>query len=323
MNLQRGQSDAMRQTSLSGAGCVCGRALGMWAAAADAPPKPDAASPLIVIDAAGKEQKVTAWKFTVGTRRLAWLEEPAPESNRAPGGTPSKPGPEALEFRDDDSTLYENGVLTLIPLDRLRSLDFDNDKEIVTAKVVVGPKADDEATLTGPTKYKGINKIVLEAEVDRGDMGVAAFKYLGGLPHGVNGLHFAAPKAPTATTAGRPAVVTTVYKDKKTTHKVADLQPLYETAGGEQLSPVMWFKKTLKVDVGKVQKIVVTEADDEPAWTVTDKDGEQTLTPLLKPMIDGRPAVLLGLLGRAPVGYKLFPAHTLSEVEFDAADGAK
>jgi hypothetical protein len=309
-----------RRVCLALAACAAG-ALGLWAAAADEPPKADAAGPLVVVDAAGKEQKVTGWKFLVGVRRLSWL---APAADKDKPAKPTEPaGPEALEFREDDSTLYEEGILTLVPLDRLRALDFDEDKEEATAHVLVGPKADDEATLTGPTKYKAINKIVLEAEVDKGDMGVAAFKHLGGVPHGVRGLRLPSAQPPPAAPAGRPAVVTTVYKDKKTTHKVADLQPLYRTAGGDQLSPVLWFKKTLKVDVGKIQKIVVTDAEDEPAWTVTDKDGEQTLTPSLKPMIDGRQGALLGLLGRVPVGYKLFPAHTVSEVEFEAGDGGK
>ncbi len=299
-----------------------GRRAGWWAAHADEP-KPDAAGALVVVDAAGKEQKVTGWKFAAGTRRLSWLAPAAAPAPEAPAKPAAPAGPEALEFRDDDSTLYENGILTLIPLDRLRSLEWDNDKEEVTAKVTVGPKVDDDATLTGPTGYKGINKIVLEAEVDKGDMGVAEFKYLGGVPKGIHALRFPSPKAPANAPAGRPAVVTTVYKDQKTTHKVADLQPLYKTAGGEQLSPVLWFKKTLKVDLAKVQKIVVNDSEDEPAWTVTDKDGEQTLTPLLKPTIDGKPAELEGLLGRVPAGYKLFPAHTISEVEFEAADAGK
>ncbi|HVS35335.1 MAG TPA: hypothetical protein VMS17_07105 [Gemmataceae bacterium] len=287
----------------------------VWLAVRADEPKPDAGA-LTVVDASGKEQKVTGSKFTLGTRRLAWLAPAGGLEKPAPAATPA--GPEALEFRDDDSTLYEDGILTLIPLDRLRSLEWDNDKEEVTAHIAVGPKADDEATLSGPTGYKGINKIVLEAEVDKGDMGVADFKYLGGVPKGIRGLKFPSAKAPEASPAGRPAVVTTVYKDKKTTNKVADLQPLYKTAAGEQLSPVLWFKKTLKVDVSKIQKIAVNDSEDEPAWTVTDKDGEQTLTPLLKTTIDGKPAQLAGLLGRVPEGYKLFPAHTISEVQFDA-----
>ncbi len=302
------------------AACAAG-ALGWWGVRADEPPKPEAAGALVVVDAAGKEQKVTGWKFVVGTRPLTWL---APAAG---GEKPSKPaapaGPEALEFRDDDSTLYENGILTLIPLDRLRSLDWDNDKEEVTAHVAVGAKADDDATLTGPTGYKGINKVVLTAEVDKGDMGVAEFKYLGGVPKGIRGLRFPSAKAPPTTPAGRPATVTTEYKEKKTTHKVADLQPLYRTAGGEQLSPVLWFRKTLKVDVSKIRKITANASEDEPAWTVTDKDGEQTLTPLLKTTIDGKPAELEGLLGRTPAGYKLFPAHTIGEVQFEAADEGK
>ena len=36
-----------------------------------------------------------------------------------PDAAATPAGPEALEFREDDSTLYENGILTLIPLDRL------------------------------------------------------------------------------------------------------------------------------------------------------------------------------------------------------------
>jgi hypothetical protein len=33
--------------------------------------------------------------------------------------------------------------------------------------------------------------------------------------------------------------------------------------------------------------------------------------------IDGRDAVLEGLMGRVPAGYKLFPMHTIGEVQFE------
>ena len=150
----------------------------------------------------------------------------------------------------------------------------------MTAHVAVGAKADDDATLTGPTGYKGINKVVLTAEVDKGDMGVAEFKSSAACRRESAGCAFLSAKAPPTTPTGRTATVTTEYKEKKTTHKVADLQPLYRTASGEQLSPVLWFRKTLKVDVSKIRKITANASEDEPAWTVTDKDGEQTLTPL-------------------------------------------
>jgi hypothetical protein len=47
------------------------------------------------------------------------------------------------------------------------------------------------------------------------------------------------------------------------------------------------------------------------------------LTLLPAPMIDGKPAVLKGLLGRVPVGYKLFPPSTIGEILFDATEEAK
>jgi hypothetical protein len=288
-------------------------AVAAWglATAADEP-KPADKGDLIIVDAAGKEQKAKTWKFEVGVRRLGWL------ADKDHG---DKTGPEALEFRDDDSTNYEEGIVTLVPLDRIQEVEFDNDKDVETVKALVGPKAEDVESLTGPTKFKGINKITISAEVDKGDMGVAEFKYLGGIPKGIRGVRFPTPKAPAAAAAGRPAVVVVVYKNKKTTFKVSDLQPLYRTAAGEQLAPTLFFKKTLKVDVAKVQKFTAAETEDDPVWNVTMKEGgEETLTPILKPMLNDKPAVLEGLLGRIPSGYKLFPAHVLTEVIFDAAE---
>jgi hypothetical protein len=115
--------------------------------------------------------------------------------------------------------------------------------------------------------------------------------------------------------------VTVVYKEKKTHFKVSDLQPIYRGAAGEQVSSVMWFKKTLKVDVAKIAKVVAQESEDDPVWQVTMKDGgDETLTPLPKATINDKPAVFEGLLGRVPAGYKLFPGHVISEVHFDTSD---
>jgi len=36
--------------------------------------------------------------------------------------------------------------------------------------------------------------------------------------------------------------------------------------------------------------------------------------------LDGKEAELEGLLGRVPGGYKLFPPHTFSQIEFDVAE---
>jgi hypothetical protein len=61
--------------------------------------------------------------------------------------------------------------------------------------------------------------------------------------------------------------------------------------------------------------------DSEGAeWGVTLKGGEEeTYTLLQKPILDGKPATLAGFVGRVSAGYKLFPPHTVAEIEFDAA----
>jgi hypothetical protein len=208
-------------------------------------------------------------------------------------------------------------VLTPSPLDRLRSLDYDNDKETVTARV-----AGSDEVLTGTTKYRRINKLVIEAEVDRGEQGVAEIKFLGGLPRGIRGVRFPPPKAPAAAPAGRPAVVVSADGEAKTTHKVADLLPLYQLPdGGERLLPTLMFRKTLKLDVAKIAKIATAGAENDPSWQVTMKGGgDETLTLLQKIPYEGGQATLVGLVGRVPVGYKLFPVAAISEIPFDATE---
>lgn len=294
-------------------------ALGLGAAIADDASKPADEGTLIVIDAAGKEQKLKAWKFSAGTRRLTWLADGKAPDAKAKDASPA--GPEALEFLQAEEVKYLPAVQTLIPLDRLRSIDFDNEKETMTVRVAVGDKPDADEVLTGATKYRKLNKVTLEAEVDKGNLGVAEIKYSGGVPKGIRGIRFPPPKAGPAAPAGRPAVVVSVDGERKATHKVTELQPLYEIGKGtERLYPTLFFKKTLKVDVAKLKKIVAPNPEaDEVAWQVTLKEGEdETLTLLTTPMIDGKPAVLKGLLGRVPTGYKLFPPQTVGEIQFDA-----
>jgi hypothetical protein len=95
-------------------------------AAAGFAPTPEP-HPLVVIDSAGKEQKLKTWKFTIGVRHLTWLA-PAPpvavpDENTAAPKSRARPlpvGPEALEFREEESTAFVEGVLTFVLLDRLR-----------------------------------------------------------------------------------------------------------------------------------------------------------------------------------------------------------
>jgi hypothetical protein len=303
-------------------GCAVTVAVGRPAPAPENPP-------LVVIDSAGKEQNLKAWKFSGGIRHLSWLA-PAPASGSADaeGNSPrsrsraSPPvGPEALEFREENSTQLVEGVLTFVLLDRLRSIDYDPDQKTVTARIAAGKKSDDNEVLTGTTRFERVNKLAIDCEVDKGDLGVAEVRYLGGTARGIRGLRFQAPK-PVEYHAGRPAVVTTRGKNSSEL-KVDDLQALYRFANGyERVVPLLMFKKTLKVDVSKVKKFTAAGADDdELTWQVQLKDGgDETLTLLRVIQLDGRDAQLEGLLGRVPAGFKLFPMLTISEITFDATE---
>ncbi len=246
-------------------------ALGVAVAADD---KEAAAGSLVLVDAKGKEQKLKTWEFTEGTRRLSWLvpakdKEPEQKDGKDKAGdrrrrVPARPraeGPEAVVFRDENSTVWQKGVLTLIPLDRLRSIDYDNEKQMVTVKVAPREKPENDLELTGTTRFRGTNHLTIEAEVDKGELGVAAVKYFGGTPTGIRGLRFPRPK-PGPAVAGRPAqVIVNLDEKKKATEKVTDVQVLYRTAGGEKLSPILLFKKTVKLDVAKLQKMVAVESN--------------------------------------------------------------
>src|SRR5262249_23401796 len=94
-----------------------------WLAAVPAADPPPAApeGTLVVLDGAGKEQKRKAWKLVLGPRPLGWL---APAPKEGDDKKPAPAGPEALEFRDENSTTFQEGISTLIPLDRIRAIDY-------------------------------------------------------------------------------------------------------------------------------------------------------------------------------------------------------
>jgi hypothetical protein len=299
--------------------------------AADDAPKAAEPGTLVVIDANGKEQKLKAWKFSIGTRRLTWLAPPGDEpkekekdKSRVEARKPVPAGPEALEFRDEHSTNLTRGILTLIPLAQLRSIDYDNDKQTITVRIATSDKPEDDLKLQGTTKYTGENKLVIEAEVDKGDMGLAEVKFLGGTkkPGAIKGVRFPTPKAAAAAPATRAGKITAADKEK-TVHKVSDLHVLYDQAEGKlQVLPTLTFKKTLKVDLGKVKKMKVRggNAKEGPECDVSFANGEeQTLTVLRDPQIDGKKALLEGLIARSKAGYLVFPLGTVAELQVDDA----
>lgn len=299
---------------------------------ADEPPRPAPAEALVVIDSAGKEQAVKAWKFVLGTRRLSWLAPaalvapPAEVKDKTPGAgakakLPALPvGPEALEMRDEKSTDFVTGITLLVPLEHIRSIDYDNDQKTVTVRVAAGAKPDETAAIKGSTKYRGENKLVLETEIDKGEQGVAEIKLLGGTPKGIRAVRFPSPRPLPAAPTGRPAFVTAQDKEK-TVHPVVDLLPLYRFPDGSlKPIPTLVFRKTLKVDVGTIKKLrfLANNPKEGRECEVLAKDGEENSLMLLQvPTLDSKPAALEGLLGKVATGYKLFPINVISEVRFD------
>lgn len=287
------------------------------AVAANDPPKSDG---LQVTDAAGKEHKVKTWALTVGTRPLGWLAKGPPK--KADDDEEKKPaGPQALVVRDEMKIHFVAGVTTLVPVERLRAVEFDKEKETMTVRVAVSAKPEDDVVLTGTTAYKGINKVTLTAEVDKGEAGVASLTYQGGVPKGVKAIRFPAPKVEKEK-EGRPAVVVTREEDARRAHKVTDLMPLYQLKNGsEKLLPTLMFHKTLKLDVAKVKSVA---AGDDLVWQVVQKDGDDSsLTLLTSVTLEGGPATLVGLVGKTAAGYKLFPPKRVHQIAFDTTEEPK
>lgn len=249
----------------------------------------------MLVDAAGKEVVLKNWSFAAGSVKPAWF------------------GKDALAFREINSTTYKEGVMTYIPLDRLESLTYDGEKQIVRAKV-----AGVEAPLEGTTRYQGINQIVLAAEIDKGEAGTVELKYRGGPGKGgIKSVKFADAKPAEAPKGERIYVAISDGKKAEAAQAVHNLQALYriEKATEKQL-PTLMFKKTFKVDLGQVQKMTVHEsADKDFECDVTQKDGStQTLTLLMSMPVDGKPAALEGFVAEVPAGFKLFPIHTIGEI---------
>jgi hypothetical protein len=265
---------------------------------------------LTVIDGAGKEIKLKNWRFTNGTRNLNLTDK-------------GKNGSEYLEFREERSTVYQNGILTLVPLTAIRNIDYDAAKKTVTVSLV-GPDGKD-IVLIGTTKYIGINKIGVQGERDLGDLGVGVVKFQGGDPKNskhIRGLRFPSPKATPAAT-GKPATI--LARDKeKTLHQVSDAIPVYQSKGNIlRTIPTLWFKTTVKIELDKIKSLRHVPPENKKQtvndFEVTLRDGKQHNLILLDKinLDDGKPAQLLGLLGRVPAGYKLFPTHTIAEASWE------
>ncbi|MCS7045410.1 MAG: hypothetical protein NZO58_03545 [Gemmataceae bacterium] len=264
-------------------------------------------------------------KFTAGTRPLAWLAA----DGAAPKKGKSAPAPEYLEFREENSTSFKDGIVTLVPLSSVLRLEYVPEKKQVRVTVKA---ADGEQVLVGPTRYVGVNKFNVEGSVAPARVPVAGdVQFHDGLMK-TPFLGFARKTAkPVPAPTGRRAVVVgqdVVAKKndaEAVRHPVHDLVPLYRVGAGQQLAKVLMFQKVGQLDTDRIVGMRhVPLADKKPTasreYEVTVTGGEKQRLSLLDETVlgDNQKAKLIGLVGRVPAGYKLFPPHTIAEVLFDA-----
>lgn len=280
-------------------------ALTVWATAAIG----QAPRPWTVVSAEGKEAALANAKFTQGTRSLPM----------GPGGFGDKTATEYLEFRDDRSTLFANGVLSWIPLASLESLEFDAVKKVVKAKVKTAGGSEE---LAGTSKFVGINKFVADYEQELSGLGKALLKFRVGEPKSPSvtfrlGGAVAVPAVP----KGRKASIVAADKEK-TKHEIVEAQPLYQTASGFEVVPQIRFQVDVKVPWDKLREMKALPTDKKQSgssFAVTIGDGSPTPLILWEPTAkaDAKAPRLFAIVGRTATGYKAFPMHTIAELKLD------
>jgi hypothetical protein len=274
--------------------------------------------PLILVDLTGKEIPIKGWSLVSGTKHLSWLAK----DGKAKKGAPV--GPECLEFRESKIDMYQDDVTTFIPLTALKQLEYDHKaKEVLVT--LVGPDGKD-ATLRGPTRFKGINQFALDGEVGAAaiEIGGSVRILEGSLRVGFKSLTFP-DAAPTPALSG-PAASVLVRGKEKTLHQVQDLVPLYRVNGAYRVLPALFFQKTVKLELADIAKMThlapASKKGGALDFEVEKRDGmKQGLTLLDKSDLgEKETALLVGLVGRAPAGYRLFPAGIIQEVSWRAEE---
>ncbi len=266
----------------------------------------DAPTDAVVTEADGKEVKVTGLKFGPGTRRLSWLADPAGTTDD------TRSGPLALEVREPHSTTFKQGIVTLVPLASVESIQYDTDKKRarISIKTLNTPLA---ATL----EYTDLNNLAFSAiaggkqTIFRGGPkkgSVKAFAFAGATP------------LPSRKRVG----VWQVQIDQKAamnpTLKVGELKFLYRFPGGKEvLSDFATTHKheTLRFD-GALKSYTTLAVDPSARVIVAEvASGDKERIVVIPPTMekDGKTATLVGLVGEVEAGWKLFPLHTIKSLK--------
>ena len=267
----------------------------------------EAPAEAVVIDAEGKEVKVSGLKFMIGTRRLAWLADPNGATEDA------KKGPLALELREPHSTTYSKGIITFVPLSAVESIKYDYEKQVasVSVKGLTEP-------LAGTLQYKGINVLGFDGTVDG-----KVTKFSGGAftKGNIKAVDFPGAAAAPARKGGSAwAVQIDQAKAMNPTLKASNFKFLYQFPGGvDLLTDAAHTHKSEPLKMDDAVKSYTTLAVDPNTYVIAAEVqiGESERVIVIPPEMekDGKKGTLVGLLGEVEAGWKLFPLHTIKNMK--------
>lgn len=270
--------------------------------AADEP----AGEAISLVDSAGKEHKLANVKWFAGTKRLAFLSDPKGATDDA------KKGPLALEIREPNSTSFQKGVTTLIPMSCVESLRYDYEK----LNLSVAVKGQDP--VPGTLQFRGINVLSLEVKAD--DKPV---RFTGGsTKDGFKSIAWPGAKPLPSRAVGTTWSVQIVHPmAKDPTLSVRNLKGLYAFPNGaEQLADTLPVRKgePLKLDtaIRKLELIAVDPNTQMAAMELTVEGVPERLiaVPLVQDF--GKSAgTLTGFLGEVNAGWKFFPLHAVKSLK--------
>jgi hypothetical protein len=260
-------------------------------------------------DVDGKEHKLTAVKFTTGTRRLAWLADPNGTTEDA------KKGPQALEVREPNSTTFTKGVITLVPVSSLESAKYDYEKQSVSLSVK-GLKE----PLTGTLQYKGINVLGFS-----GTSGGKTAAFTGGVLSKTAVKTATFPGAETLPKHKAGGITWNVQiiqpAADNPTIPVRNLKVLYSFPGGiEQLVDGIPVRKGQPIPFDQNLKMFEMLANDMntniAAAEITAATGPERVVAIPLTMEqDKKMGTLIGFVGEVDAGWKLFPLHTVKVIK--------
>jgi hypothetical protein len=283
---------------------------GTTALADDAPtPQPATANRLTVVDGSGATFEVPSYQFVAGTQQHPWLT-----------GEVDGAAPHLLVFRENDSTTFAEGVLTLVPVASIRAIEYDYEAKRATLRVAISERVEEDVVLEGSAGvYVGFNALTIAFERDKGEFGVAEVKLEGGVAGGLRALRFSAPQPLAPAVGGLQGRVEVVSKEPLEPRVLQGLVAVYR-AGNDTLSgDTLFFRTSLRVPLTRLSRMVAAGNRGKDWRLALPGEPEANYTLLEPARLGEREVQLRGFAGRVRAGWRVFPLHTMAAVTIGEA----